>query len=279
MRIDAHQHFWTLARGDYGWLTEKLQPIYRDFGPGDLAPLLTRAGIDKTIIVQAAPTVAETEFMLSIARIAPFVAGVVGWADFAAPDAPKVIASLAADPLLVGLRPMIHDIADDDWMLREDLNPAYRALIDQNLVFDALVRPQHLSRLDMLLRRYPHLNVVVDHAAKPLIRDRRLDPWRDDMAAIAAHPNAACKMSGLATEAAPEWTADDLQPYVDHIVRIFGADRILWGSDWPVLNLAGGYDRWTNATDILLAGLSDSERSAVLGENAARIYLANRGRK
>jgi L-fuconolactonase len=278
VRIDSHQHFWRIERGDYGWLTEKLSPIYRDFGPDDLAPLLARNGVSKTIIVQAAPTVDETRFMLAIAAKTPFVAGVVGWADFEASDAPDVIAELAAYPLLVGLRPMIHDIADDPWMLRDALAPAYRALIAHDLVFDALVRPQHLPHLNMLLDRHPALSVVVDHAAKPFIRTGTLDPWRADMAAIAAHPNTVCKMSGMATEAAPDWTISHLKPYVDHLLQTFGPQRLLWGSDWPVLNLAGDYNRWMDATLELLSGLTGSERDAILGGNAQRIYLSKRGR-
>jgi L-fuconolactonase len=279
VRIDSHQHFWTLSRGDYGWLTESLAPIYRDFGPDDLTPHLTRNGIGRTIIVQAAPTVAETQFMLDIAARTPFVAGVVGWADFEAPDAPHTIATLAADPLLVGLRPMIHDIPDDDWMLRENLTPAFRALHEHGLVFDALVQTRHLPKLNSLLDRHPSLPVVVDHAAKPFIRERKLDPWRADIAAIAAYPSAVCKLSGMATEAAPAWTAADLKPYVDHLLEVFGPGRLLWGSDWPVLDLAGGYSRWVQATDILLKDLREHDRDAILGGNAAEVYLARRGRR
>lgn len=279
MRIDSHQHFWTLARGDYGWLTEKLAPIYRDYGPDDLTPHLARNGIDKTIIVQAAPTVAETQFMLAIAAKTGFVAGVVGWVDFTAPDSSQTIAKLAADPLLVGLRPMIHDIPDDDWMLRGDLAPAFHALIEHGLVFDALVQPRHLPRLKQLVERYPSLPVVMDHAAKPFIRERQLDPWRTEIAAIAAQPSTVCKMSGMATEASQDWNAADLKPYVDHLLEVFGPGRLLWGSDWPVLNLAGGYSRWVEATGILLQDLREHDRDAILGGNAAEIYLSRRGRR
>lgn len=279
MRIDAHQHVWRLARGDYGWLTPALAPLYRDFAPADLAPLLARHRIARTVLVQAAPTVAETRFLLEVAATTPFVAGVVGWADFAAADAPDVITALAADPLLVGLRPMVQDIADDDWLLRADLTPAFAALGAHGLVFDALVLPRHLSRLLVLLDRHPALPVVVDHGAKPFISDGRLDPWRADMAAVAARPNTVCKLSGLVTEAGAGWTAEALRPYVDHLLSTFGPQRLLWGSDWPVVNLAGGYDRWHAATEALLAGLGEADRAAILGGNAARIYLATRGRR
>ncbi len=279
MQIDSHQHFWQVNRGDYGWLTPDLESLYRDYGPDDLAPLLTRYGIDRTILVQAAPTLAETEFMLGIARDAPFVAGIVGWADFTDPDAPGTIAALASNPLLVGLRPMVQDIADDDWLTRSDLAAAFHALAELNLVFDALVLPRHLSRLLVVADRYPDLSIVIDHGAKPAIREGRLEPWRADMAALAARSNTVCKISGLVTEAGADWTAEALRPYLDHLLSSFGPERLLWGSDWPVVNLAGGYERWRDATLNFLASLTDAQRSAVLGGNAERIYLAHRGRR
>ncbi len=279
MMIDSHQHVWRLDRGDYHWMSPDLVPLYRDYGPEDLAPFLDRHGIAGTILVQAAATVAETEFMLAVAARTPFVAGVVGWAEFTDRDAAETIARLAADPLLVGLRPMVQDIADDDWLVRPDLAAAFRALQAHGLVFDALVFPRHLSRLLVVLDRHPDLPVVVDHGAKPHIRERRLDPWRADMAAVAARPNTVCKMSGLVTEAGPDWTVEDLRPYVEHLLGVFGPGRLLWGSDWPVVNLAGGYDRWREAALTLLGGLSEAERAAVLGGNAERVYLGRRGRR
>jgi L-fuconolactonase len=278
--IDAHQHFWQIDRGDYFWMGPEVAPIVRDFGPGDLKPLLDRHGIGLSILVQAAPTEAETAFMLDLARATPFVAGVVGWTEFSAPDAPDAIGRMAQDQLLVGLRPMVQDIPDDDWLVRPDLTPAFRALVGHGLVYDALPKPRHLSRLLVLLDRHPDLPVVVDHGAKPFIRERRLDPWRADMAAVAARPNAVCKLSGLATEAAPDWRVDDLRPYAEHLLQVFGPDRLLWGSDWPVVNLAGGYERWREAALALMEDLSPAEREAILGGNAARVYLSGgRGRR
>jgi L-fuconolactonase len=279
VRIDAHQHFWSLARGDYGWLTPALAPIYRDFGPADLAPLLQARGIDRTILVQAAPTFAETLYMLELVAHAPFVAGVVGWIDFDAPDAAQTVGKAAADhPLLVGLRPMLHDIADDDWLLGPELAATFDAMAEHGLVFDALARPQHLSRVQKICERNPKLTVIVDHIAKPLIRERKLDPWRADIAAIAKSPNTFCKLSGIATEAAPEWSVTDIRPYVDHVLEVFGPQRLLWGSDWPVVELAGGYSRWWDATTMLLAPLDTAARDAILGGIAARVYLGHRGR-
>jgi L-fuconolactonase len=280
VRIDAHHHFWELARGDYGWLTPALAPIYRDFGPGDLAPLLQARGIDKTILVQAAPTFAETLYLLQLAERTPVVAGVVGWIDFDAADAGQTIAGVAADhPLLVGLRPMLHDIADEDWLLRPNLAAVFDAMAEHGLVFDALARPQHLPRVQTICERHPNLTVVVDHIAKPLIREQRLDPWRADLAGVARCANTVCKLSGIATEAAPDWTVTDIKPYVDHVLAAFGPQRLLWGSDWPVVDLAGGYARWWDAAQTLLAPLDAAARDVILGGTAARIYLSRRGRR
>jgi L-fuconolactonase len=277
MMIDAHQHFWRLDRGDYEWLTGRPSPICRDFGPADLAPILDRTGIARTILVQAAASLAETEFLLELAARASFVAGVVGWADLAAKDAAATITRMAADKLLVGLRPMLQDIADDDFILRAELEPALDAMLENGLVFDALVVPRHLCRVLVFLDRHPNLTVVVDHGAKPFIRDRVLDPWRDDMAAIARRGNSFCKLSGLVTEARADWSVADLRPYVAHLLNTFGSERLIWGSDWPVVNLGGGYERWLDATRTLLGALDPAERAAVFGGNATRIYLAKQG--
>ena len=277
--IDAHQHFWRLARGDYGWLTPALGQIHRDFGPGDLAPILARHGVERTILVQAAPTSAETRWLLDVARDTPFVAGVVGWVDFDAPDAPDAIARLAREPQLVGLRPMVQDIADDDWLARPRLGPAFDAMIAHGLVFDALVLPRHLTRLARVLDRHPSLAVVVDHGAKPGIREREIDRWRSDLAIVAAHPNVACKLSGLVTEARPGDGAAEIAPWTGALLDLFGPARLLWGSDWPVVDLAGGYDRWRAIALEALRDLDLEDRAAVLGGNAEHIYLGREPRR
>ncbi len=272
--MDAHQHFWRLDRGDYGWLTPSLAAIHRDFGPADLAPILARHRIDRTILVQAAPTEAETAWLLDVARGTPFVAGVVGWTDFEARDAPDAIARLAEREKLVGLRPMVQDIADPDWLARRSLAPAFEAMVAHGLVFDALVLPRHLPHLASVLERHPGLAVVVDHGAKPRIRERELGAWRDAMAAVAAHPGACCKLSGLVTEARSGDGAAELAPWIEALVERFGPGRLIWGSDWPVVELAGGYDRWRAITLEALSDLAADERDAVLGTNAERVYLA-----
>ena len=271
-RIDAHQHFWRLDRGDYGWLSPALAPIYRDFEPADLAPKLARAGIDHTVLVQAAPTVAETRFLLELAARTPFVAGVVGWAPLDAPDATDVVADLAGDARLRGLRPMLHDIADVDWMLRPALTSGLRALAALGLTFDALVRPPHLTNLRRLLDRHPDLRVVIDHAAKPEIAAGRHRPWAEDMARLARDTRAWVKLSGLVTEDGSEWSVERLRPYVDHLLEHFGPERMIFGSDWPVVTLRAGYGEWLAAVEALLGGLERAARDLVLGENAITCY-------
>lgn len=277
-RIDAHQHFWRIARGDYAWLTPALGAIHRDFDPDDLAPHLAAHKIAATILVQAAPTPAETAFLLDLADQTAFVAGVVGWTDLAAPDAAAAIAALAANPLLVGLRPMVQDIDDDDWLARPELAPAFEAMIAHRLVFDALVKPRHLRRLIAVLKRHPELPVVVDHAAKPAIGSGSDAAWRSDLAAVAQFPEVACKLSGLVTEAPANWTVDDLRPCAEHLLACFGPERLIWGSDWPVVDLAADYGSWLSTAGQLMAGLDATAQSLVFGGNAAGMYLSHRGR-
>lgn len=277
-RIDSHQHLWRLDRGDYGWLTPGLAPLYRDFGADDLAPLLAAAGIDATILVQAAPTEAETRFLLKTAAATPFVAGVVGWANFEAPDAPARIAALAADPLLVGMRPMVQDIPDPAWLARPDLAPAFAALQEHGLVFDALVKPPQIPALLTLLQRETELPVILDHGAKPDLLSGDLAAWRNGTARIAARTNTVCKFSGLVTEAAEDWTIETLRPAFDHLLACFGPDRLLWGSDWPVVTLRAPYPRWLETAERLTEALSADEKGAIFGGTAARVYLRQRGR-
>jgi len=278
MRIDAHHHLWTLARGDYGWLTPALAPIYRDFQLSDLAPHLSTAGIEGTILVQAAPTEAETMFLLDIAESAEVVRGVVGWTNFDAADGTARIDALAARNLLVGLRPMVQDIDDDDWLLGPALAPQLAAMARNRLVFDALVLPRHLPKLLQVIGKHPDLTFVLDHCGKPQLATGEIAMWQRDIVLLAEHPNIVCKLSGLVTEAAPDWQIADLRQAADHVLACFGPRRLLWGSDWPVVNLAGGYTRWFAAAGALLADLSPDEKADIFGGNAARIYLSGRGR-
>lgn len=273
MIIDTHQHFWKLDRGDYGWLTADLAPLYRDFLPKDLEPLLKNAGVDGTIVVQAADSEAETEFLLGLADQHDWILGVVGWVDLAADQAAQSIARLSAHPKLVGLRPMLQDLPDDQWILNEGLTPAISAMIHHSLTFDALVMPRHLPYLKQFLKTWPELRVVVDHCAKPAIRSGAFQPWAADLAEVAAFPQVMCKMSGLATEAGDNWTAKDLAPYMDHVLTVFGPERVLFGSDWPVLTLAGSYsDWWATLWTNCLEQATKTDRQRILETNPRTAY-------
>jgi L-fuconolactonase len=273
MRIDAHQHFWRVARGDYGWLSQEAFPnLYRDFVPQDLAPLLAEGGIDRTILIQAAESVAETEFMLALAAETPFVAGVVGWVDFASPDAPADITRLARDPRLKGMRPMLQDLPDNDWILKRELQPAIEALSANRLRFDALIKPPQLPAIRRFLDRHPDLPVVIDHGAKPEIAAGRIDDWAQHIRAIARDSEAMCKVSGIATEAAPGWTVETMRPYVEVLLEAFGPGRLMFASDWPVLTENGDYLGWLATVEALMSGLSQAEKDQVFGGTAATFY-------
>jgi L-fuconolactonase len=267
IQVDAHHHVWTIARGDYGWMSPDLS-IARDYGLDDLRPLL--AGITATVLVQAADSEAETAFMLDVARAsAGLVQGVVGWTNLAAPGAPDRIAELARIPLLKGLRPMLQDIEDTGWILRPAVQPALAAMARHGLRFDALLKPRHLPVIGALAERHPGLPVVIDHAAKPDIANGAFQPWARHMARLAHETPWCCKVSGLVTEARADWQVEDLRPYVDHLLSTFGPERLMWGSDWPVVTLASNYRRWHEAAAALLP---TATHAAIFGGTAARFY-------
>jgi L-fuconolactonase len=271
--IDAHHHVWSLARGDYGWLTPALAPIHRDFTLNDLRPLREQAGVAATVLVQAAPTVAETRYLLDVAeRSDGVVKGVVGWVDLGEPSAIPTLTHFARNPLFKAVRPMLQDIPDPAWILRADVGRALAALPRLGVRFEALVKPAQLPGLLTMLERHPDLAVVVDHAAKPDIRNGLAEPWSRHMRAIAENPRVRCKLSGLVTEAGPGWTIDMLRPFVDFLAETFGPQRLIWGSDWPVVNLAGTYQSWYAATVALTSDWTAEDRAALMGGTARRFY-------
>ena len=277
LRIDAHHHFWNPARGDYDWMPKDNAVLNRSYLPHDFAPRLAQAGIDRTVLVQAAATVEETEYMLGIADATDSVAAVVGWIDFEDRSHLKHLERLRDHPKFVGVRPMIQDIPDVDWMLREDVQWAYSALVDLDLTFDALGFSRHLHNFLTLLKRYPKLRVVVDHCMKPQIRDHgtareEFALWAEGIARIADETTAFCKFSGLVTEANEGWTVDDLRPYAAHLLQVFGPDRLMWGSDWPVCLLRADYRDWHQAAQTLTAELGDPGKEQVFGGTAVRFY-------
>lgn len=275
MQIDAHQHFWHPGRGDYGWMPKDDPILSRPYAPAELWPQLQAAGVEGTVLVQAAPTIAETEYMLGIADATPWVLGVVGWIDFEAPGDLAALKRLAEHPKFKGVRPMIQDLPDDAWMLRDDVQWAFRAICDLGLRFDALGFPRHLAHFLTILKRYPTMQVVVDHCMKPQIReksDAHFRLWADGMARIADETAAVVKFSALITEADADWTVEDLRPYSDHVLAAFGAERVMWGSDWPVCRLRGEYADWRQAALSLTEGLSAVDHALIYGGTAAGFY-------
>ncbi|WP_175805254.1 amidohydrolase family protein [Burkholderia ambifaria] len=279
-RIDAHQHFWQMASRDGYWPPQTLDAIYRDFGPQDLEPLLAQSGVQRTVVVQSLPTQEDTRYLLDVASRTSFVSAVVGWVDLKSTDAPADIASLARDPKFRGIRPMLQDLADDDWIDDPILEPAIDAMLANDLAFDALVTPRHLPALLAFARRYPRLRIVIDHAAKPPIASGRSEAWHAAMSELAAHPNVHCKLSGMWTEAGPHPDLLRVEPYVRAVCDWFGASRLIWGSDWPVSRLAGhfgDYGAWLAWCEQCCDRfLGPDARARVFGGNACHFYRIDR---
>jgi L-fuconolactonase len=274
MIVDAHQHFWDLSRADYHWLTPDQDRLYRNFLPADLAPTLSEHGVRATVLVQAAPSEAETRYLFRLAQAHPFIAGIVGWADFQSAGAQGRISALIAEGRgkLKGLRPMIQDIPDPNWISRSSLDEAFEAMVEHGLVFDALVRPAQIDEVRARLMRHPNLRAVLDHAGKPDIANRGFDRWAEDLERLARDTTAYCKLSGLLTQAGSAAWVEDLSPYVAHVFHCFGPQRVLWGSDWPVLNLVSDYAHWLALSRDLVNPLAARYENDVFGGTATRLY-------
>lgn len=281
MRIDAHHHCWRMARGDYAWLDSgpaALDPLRRDFEPIHYESLREQFGVGQTVVVQAAPTTAETEHLLALAEHSPWIAGVVGWVDLADTASTETLERWARNPVFKGVRPMLQDLPDPRWIAMAPQSRVIDAIERLGLRVDALVRPQHLSALMTFVQRHPRLRVVIDHGAKPPMRSSELQSyWRTHIAALARHPQVCCKVSGLLTEitdrgASLRQQVDAVRPVWDHLLHCFGPGRLIWGSDWPVLNLAADYGRWTSVCEQLFADLPASDQARVWWRNAADFY-------
>lgn len=277
MRIDAHQHFWQLERGDYGWITPEMEVLYKNYLPGDIRPELKKHQIDGTVLIQAASTIEETEYMLELYRKNEFVTGVVGWIELDSPNFQRDFMYLTEMEGLVGFRPILESI---ETQLAEE-NPRVmkniEILVEEDIPIDLLLIPRLLPQVIKLLERYPTLRGVVDHAGKPYIKDHVLEPWKEQMEEIASYPNTMCKLSGLITEAGNNWKNGDIKPVVDHVIKTFGADAIMFGSDWPVCNGVGNYSEVFQAlVDSLPVSMTETERENLFGRNAVRFYKSLR---
>jgi L-fuconolactonase len=282
IRIDAHQHYWSLQRGDYAWLTPSQVGLYRDFTPDDLSPDLVECAIHATVLVQAAPTEGESRFLLGLARRHPSIAGVVGWTNFEADDVAERISGLVRDGqgVLKGLRPMVEDISDPDWLDRGSLDAAFEAMMVNDLVFDALVTPRHLGALIRRLRRHPRLRAVLDHAGKPDIASAKVEAWAGLLEQLARRTEVQCKLSGLLTQAGQGAGLAELDAFVARIFSCFGADRVMWGSDWPLVTLRANYQEWLQMSLELVRRYAPGGEDAVFGANAMRFYqLDVKGKK
>jgi L-fuconolactonase len=272
-RIDAHQHFWKFDPVRDAWIDESMKRIQRDFYPQDLKPLLDTHGFDGCVLVQTDQSDAETEFLLSLAWQYPFIKGIVGWIDLQADDISERLAQSAHNKVLKGFRHVLQGEAQRDFMLRPEFMRGIAELQRYGYTYDILVYPDQLPFVKKFVANFPNQPFVIDHLAKPYIKNREIDAWRTDMRDIAAFPNVYCKVSGMVTEADLEmWKAPELTPYIDVVVEAFGVQRLMFGSDWPVCLLAAEYAEVVGIVKDYFASYSKSEQELVFGTTASRFY-------
>jgi len=272
-RIDAHQHFWQYHPAEHAWMSETMAAIRRDFLPQDLEPLLAQLGFDGCIAVQARQSLEETRWLLKLAEEAGFIRGVVGWVDLRSPDLSAQLEQLARHNKLVGVRHVVQDEPDDEFMLRKDFQRGIARLSEFNLAYDVLIYPRQLKAAIGLLRTFPEQRFVLDHIAKPPIAEGKLDPWKMELRELANAPNVCCKLSGMVTEAHWRgWKQDDFRPYLDVVFEAFGTERLMIGSDWPVCTLSAGYVETMNVVLSYIAQLPQTAQNGILGGNCARFY-------
>jgi L-fuconolactonase len=276
MRLDAHQHYWHYDPVPYPWIDENKAILKRDYLPSDLEPLLSKTGFDGTIAVQACQSISDTVFLLQLADQHDSIKGVVGWVDLRSDRVGDELQRFAPHPKLVGVRHIVHDEPDDDFMLRADFRRGISRLREFDLTYDLLLFPRHIARAVRLVEEFPEQPFILDHIAKPFIRDGQFSPWREDLRTLAAFPNVTCKLSGLVTEARWDaWQPEDIHPYLDVVVEAFGPSRLMIGSDWPVCLLAGDYGRVMDVVVNYVERLSEDEQHGLLGENAAQVYIGS----
>ncbi|MCJ7543157.1 MAG: amidohydrolase family protein [Phycisphaerae bacterium] len=273
MRIDAHHHFWRYNAAEYGWISDAMSVLRRDFLPEHLAAEIRTAGVDGVVSVQARQTVQETAWLLELAEEHDFIRGVVGWVPLVSPTVADDLARLAANRKLKAVRHVLQGEADDDYMLRPDFNAGIAALKPFDLAYDILIFERHLPATLKLVDRHPNQVFVVDHIAKPRIRDSALQPWRDRITDLARRANVYCKLSGMVTEADwQRWTPQQLRPYAEVVLEAFGPRRVMFGSDWPVCLLATTYQRWTETVEGFIAALSPAEQDRIWSATAIEAY-------
>jgi L-fuconolactonase len=273
MIIDSHHHLWKFNTEDYSWMDESMSLLKRDYLPEDLEGHLAEAGVEGTVVVQARQMLEETRWLLELAGKHSFVKGVVGWVDLRSERLEEELEEFAGNPKLVGVRHVIHDEEDDDFMLRPGFLKGIERLAAHNLTYDLLLYPKHLERAVELVSMFPDQKFVLDHISKPFIKAGILDPWRKDLESLAAQPNVWCKISGMVTEAHLEnWKYKDFIPYLNVVAEAFGTDRLMLGSDWPVCRLAGEYKNVMAIPKRYFRDLGEVERQKIFSGNAIGFY-------
>jgi L-fuconolactonase len=273
MRIDAHQHFWIYNPQEYAWIDESMAKLRRDFLPEDLKPELDRAGFQGCVAVQARQSLEETHWLLKLATESPFILGVVGWCDLRSPQIRSDLEALSAHPKLVGVRHIVQGEPDDDFLLRPEFLRGISILEEFELAYDILIYDRHLPVAAEFVRRFPRQRFVLDHLAKPQIRNQKLHPWTQGLQNLAAHPNVFCKLSGLVTEADwRDWKPEELISYLDVALECFGSDRLMIGSDWPVCTVAASYSGAVDVVKQFLELRNVKVPEKVLGAHAQQFY-------
>ena len=273
MTIDAHHHLWKYNDRDYVWMSGEMTALRRNFLVPELEQVMRESGVEGTVAVQARQTTEETEWLLDLAARHSFILGVVGWVPLAAADAGSYLESLVQQPKLKGVRHVLHDEPDDSYMLRGDFNRGISLLRNLGMAYDILIFERHLPQAITFVDRHPGQIFVIDHIAKPRIREGLVSPWRERMMELAKRENVYCKVSGMATEADwNTWTDDGLRLYFDVVLSAFGTKRLMFGSDWPVLTLAGGYRKWMSTFSSFIAELSSDEQESICRGSAIAAY-------
>ena len=269
--IDSHQHFWQVGRFDYPWMSSDLGVLYRNYLPGDLTPILERTGVEKTVLVQASNSVAESRWLLELADANPFIAAVVGWVDLTDPDAQ--LDELCARPKFKGVRHLVESEPNDDWLIQPSILSGLKKVSARQCTYDLLVHTRHLKYVPQVAETCFELQFVIDHLAKPPIARNEIEEWSAAMKGVAAFPNIHCKLSGLVTEANwSSWQTEDQRPYVNEVLELFGPDRMMFGSDYPVCLLASSYERVLDSFQELLKDFSEDDRDKIFSKNAQRFY-------
>ncbi len=273
MRIDAHQHFWKYGPASYGWISDKMQGLKRDFLPMDLKPLLTADGFSGSIAVQARQDLDETRWLLELADNNEFIKGVVGWVDLCSRELPAQLEEFTANPKFIGVRHILQDEPDDEFMLDPVFQTGIARLAERGLTYDLLLHPRHLPVAVKLVREFPKQRFVLDHIAKPEIADGLMEPWARDICELARFDNVFCKLSGMVTEARwKQWKPEDFRPYLDVVCEAFGKGRIMIGSDWPVCTLSATYAETVGiVTEYMKRSMPDATEG-ILGVNCAGFY-------